>query len=114
MLRRDCAIGMAVVLAAALVSGMAAPQRAADTLPAQYTDAEFWKLVTDFSERGGSFPYENFVSNERDYQVVLPDVKRAIQPGGVYLGVAPEQNFTYIAAIQPKVAFIFDIRRQNL
>jgi len=114
MRRRDCIIGMVAVLAGALTSGMAAQQRASDTLPAQYTDAEFWNLVTDFSERGGSFPYENFVSNERDYQVVLPDVKRAIQPGGVYLGVAPEQNFTYIAAIQPKVAFIFDIRRQNL
>jgi len=111
---RDCVIGVLVVLVVALVSGIAEPQRVPDTLPAQYTDAEFWKLVTDFSERGGSFPYENFVSNERNYQVVLPDVKRVIQPGGVYLGVAPEQNFTYIAAIQPKVAFIFDIRRQNL
>src|SRR5262249_23409033 len=26
----------------------------------------------------------------------------------------PEQNFTYIAATQPKIAFIFDIRRQNM
>ena len=46
--------------------------------------------------------------------MVLPEVMRVIRPGGVYLGVAPEQNFTYIAALQPKVAFIFDIRRQNL
>jgi hypothetical protein len=107
-------IGIILVVAAALLAGVAAPQRAPDTLPAQYTDAEFWKLVTDFSERGGAFPYENFVSNERNYQVVLPEVMRVIRPGGVYLGVAPEQNFTYIAAIQPKVAFIFDIRRQNL
>jgi hypothetical protein len=99
----------------ALVCGQAAlSRRPADTLPAQYTDAEFWRLVTEFSERGGAFPYENFVSNERNYQVVLPEVKTRIQPGGVYLGVAPEQNFTYIAAIQPRVAFIFDIRRQNL
>jgi hypothetical protein len=90
------------------------PPRSPDTLPAQYTDAEFWKLVSDFSEAGGQFPYENFVSNERNYQVVLPEVIRQTRPGGVYLGVAPEQNFTYIAAIKPKVAFIFDIRRQNL
>jgi hypothetical protein len=114
MRRRDYIIGFAIVGTVALLSGFASPQRSVDKLPAQYTDAEFWKLVTDFSERGGDFPYENFVSNERNYQVVLPDVKRMIQPGGVYLGVAPEQNFTYIAAIQPKVAFIFDIRRQNL
>ena len=103
---------LSLVLAAAILSG--SPQRPADTLPAQYTDAEFWKIVTEFSEPGGSFPYENFVSNEINYQVVISDVKRLTHPGGVYLGVAPEQNFTYIAAIQPKVAFIFDIRRQNL
>jgi hypothetical protein len=32
----------------------------------------------------------------------------------VYLGVAPEQNFTYIAALEPRIAFILDIRRGNL
>ena len=32
--------------------------------------------------------------------------------GGVYLGVGPEQNLTYIAAIRPEMAFIIDIRRQ--
>jgi hypothetical protein len=106
-----------LAVAAGLVWGRPArpvPQRAPDTLPTQYTDTEFWRLVTDFSETGGRFPYENFVSNEINYQVVIPDVKRMTRPGGVYLGVAPEQNFTYIAAIQPKIAFIFDIRRQNL
>jgi hypothetical protein len=36
------------------------------------------------------------------------------EPDGVYLGVGPEQNFTYIAAIRPKIAFIIDIRRQNM
>jgi hypothetical protein len=101
-----------LVLAASILAG--SPQRPPDSLPAQYTDAEFWRIVTEFSEPGGSFPYENFVSNEVNYQVVLPEVKRLTRPGGVYLGVAPEQNFTYIAAVQPKVAFIFDIRRQNL
>ncbi len=33
---------------------------------------------------------------------------------GVFLGVGPEQNFTYIAALQPRMAFILDIRRGNL
>jgi hypothetical protein len=102
-----------LLIVAAIVCGQTV-LRPVDTLPAQYTDAEFWKLVTDFSEPGGPFPYENFVSNEVNYQSVLADVTRRTRPGGVYLGVAPEQNFTYIAAIQPKVAFILDIRRQNL
>ena len=30
----------------------------------------------------------------------------------MYLGVGPEQNFTYIAAIRPQMAFVIDIRRQ--
>ena len=88
--------------------------KAADTLPGRYSDAEFWSMVTDFSEPNGAFPYENFVSNEVSYQDVLPEVKRVGKQGGAYLGVATEQNFTYIAAIQPKVAFIMDIRRQNM
>jgi hypothetical protein len=101
-------------LLVALVLTAAAAPRVADTLPSQYTDTEFWRLITDFSEAGGQFPYENFVSNEVSYQDVISEAKRRTTPGGVYLGVAPEQNFTYIAAVQPKVAFIFDIRRQNL
>jgi len=32
--------------------------------------------------------------------------------GDVYIGVGPEQNLTYIAAIRPKMAFVIDIRRQ--
>src|SRR5205814_3054834 len=88
--------------------------KATDTLPGRYTDAEFWRMVTDFSEPGGAFPFENFVSNEVSYQDILPEVKRIAKPGGAYLGVAPEQNFTYVAAIKPKVAFILDIRRQNM
>jgi hypothetical protein len=37
-----------------------------------------------------------------------------VKPSGVYLGVGPEQNFTYIANIRPRIAFITDIRRGNL
>lgn len=32
--------------------------------------------------------------------------------GGAYIGVGPEQNFSYIAAVRPAVAFVIDIRRQ--
>jgi len=88
--------------------------KAAETLPGRYTDAEFWKMVTDFSEAGGAFPYENFVSNEVSYQDVIGDLTQIVKPGRAYIGVAPEQNFTYIAAVRPKVAFILDIRRQNM
>ena len=47
-------------------------------------------------------------------QRVIPDLTRTVKPGRVYLGVGPEQNFTYIAATKPAMAFIIDIRRGNL
>lgn len=86
---------------------------ATDSIPAQLTDQAFWKLVTDISETGGFFRSDNFVSNETTFQYVIKDLKKT-KPGGVYLGVGPDQNFTYIVAMQPKLAIIFDIRRQNL
>jgi hypothetical protein len=86
----------------------------AQSLPAKLSDSAFWKLVTDFSEPGGYFRSDNFVSNETTYQWVIPELLRTTKPGGVYLGVGPDQNFTYIVALKPKVAFIFDIRRQNM
>jgi hypothetical protein len=88
--------------------------RAVETLPSELSDAAFWKMITDFSEEGGTFPSENFLSNESGYQHVIPSLKAVAKPGGVYLGVGPEQNFTYIASLQPKIAFIVDIRRQNM
>jgi hypothetical protein len=83
-------------------------------LPARLTDDAFWKLVTDFSEPGGSFVSDNFVSNELGFHDVLTTLAEGRKPGGVYIGVGPEQNFTYIAALVPKIAFVFDIRRQNI
>jgi hypothetical protein len=86
---------------------------AADTIPREITDDAFWRLVNDYSEQSGPFRFE-YMSNEQQFQFVIPRLKENRKPGGVYLGVGPEQNFTYIAALQPKMAFIFDIRRQNM
>src|SRR4030095_14461062 len=61
-----------------------------------------------------TFRSENLVSNESTFQRVIPTLKKQIKPEGVYLGVGPDQNFTYIAALAPKLAFILDIRRQNM
>src|SRR5215470_18326492 len=88
--------------------------RAAEPLPPQLTDEAFWKMITEFSEEGGFFRFENFLSNELGFQYVIPALKELTKPGGVYMGVGPEQNFTYIAALEPKMAFITDIRRQNM
>jgi hypothetical protein len=86
----------------------------ADTLPSQLSDAEFWRIVTEFSEPNGLYPFENYVGNEVMLQRVIPAARKVIKPGGVYVGVGPEQNFTYALALEAKMAFVVDIRRQNM
>jgi len=102
-----------VVLTAALV--WVAPLLGRSTsLPSKLTDQEFWELTERASEPNGEFQSDNFLSNERGYQVVIPDLVQIAKPGRVYLGVGPEQNFPYIVALKPAMAIIFDIRRGNL
>ena len=76
--------------------------------------SEFARLVVELSESGGHFDTDNLVSNERSYLHVMPQLEESGVTGGVYIGVGPEQNFSYIARIRPSVAFIVDIRRDNL
>ena len=66
------------------------------------------------SEPGGYFASENVVSNETSYLHVLDGMRRVGVKGGAYIGVGPDQNFSYIAAIRPDVAFMFDIRRDDM
>ncbi len=82
-------------------------------LPDRLSDAEFWKLAGDISEPGGYFRIEdNYTSNEMEVGELFTMLRARHISGDVYLGVGPEQNFTYIAAVKPKMAFIIDIRRQ--
>jgi hypothetical protein len=85
----------------------------AETLHNTLSDQEFSQIVTSLSEPGGKFQAQ-VMSNEDSAQFVIPALKQAVRPGGVYIGVGTEQNFTYIAAIRPKLAFIIDIRRDNM
>ncbi len=110
-LAKSAGLGCVVCLTAFLLT--VPSYKAADTLPRELADDAYWKMISDFSEQSGSFRFE-YMSNELQFQYVIPRLKENRKPGGVYLGVGPEQNFTYIAATQPKMAFIFDIRRQNM
>ena len=83
-------------------------------LPARLTDQEFWRLMEDISEPNGSFRSDNVLSNEMVFARLIPELVKATKPGGVYLGVGPEQNFTYIESMRARMAFITDIRRENL
>jgi hypothetical protein len=76
-------------------------------------DEDFWRITQDFSERAGAFQSDNLLSNERWFQHVVPALVQKARQNGVYVGVGPEQNFTYIIALKPKLAFIVDIRRGN-
>jgi hypothetical protein len=81
------------------------------TLPASLSDAEYWRLSTELSEPPGEFTHsDNLVSNEIYY---VHTIRRLRARGGVYIGVGPEQNFSYIARLEPDMAFIVDIRREN-
>lgn len=90
------------------------PPAIPDTLPSELSDEEFWKIIEVFSEPNGYFRSDNLLSNESGLQDVIPKVKERINPGGVYIGVGPEQNFTYVLAFQPKISFVVDIRRLNM
>ncbi|MBI4446529.1 MAG: hypothetical protein HY645_11545 [Acidobacteria bacterium] len=78
------------------------------------TAREFSFLIESLSEPEGTFNFDNFVSNESSFQQVLGKLKELKIEGGTYIGVGPEQNLTYIAHLRPSIAFIVDIRRQNL
>lgn len=83
-------------------------------LPDSLALSEFSRIITTFSEVPGHFPGDNFVTNETSYLHVVPTVVELGKRGGVYIGVGTEQNFSYIAASRPDIAFIVDIRRENL
>lgn len=112
---------LSVPLVAALLLATSWPLggQSRDSLPASLTDQEFWALTEKFSEPDGYFRSnsgspDNLLSNEETISTVAGQLAARVRPGGVYLGVGPEQNFTYITATKPRMAFITDIRRGNL
>ena len=78
------------------------------------TDVAFATRIAELSEPAGYFDTDNLISNERSYLHVMPALQNAGLKGGAYVGVGPDQNFSYIAQVRPSIAFIIDIRRDNL
>ncbi len=101
------------VCAAAVAAGTSGGAVRAQSPSAALSDAEFWRLTTELSEPAGRFA-QQLMSNEDSAEFVIPALKQAVRPGGIYLGVGSEQNFTYLAALRPRLAFVVDIRRENL
>jgi hypothetical protein len=85
-----------------------------EPLPERVSAAEFARIVREFSEEGGYFLSDNFTSNETAYLHVVSKLRKLGGNDGAYVGVGPEQNFTYLAKLRPRIAFIVDIRRQAM
>lgn len=100
-----------MVLALASVCGPSCTSPGTSPVPARLGDQEFRALSEALSEPAGEFTHsDNLVSNET-YFVHLA---RQVRPsGGIYIGVGPEQNYSYIARLRPEMAFIIDIRQEN-
>src|SRR5688572_15520526 len=80
----------------------------------QISRSQFAQYIGDLSEPEGYFDTDNFISNETSYLHVIPELRRRVKPGFVYMGVGPDQNFSYIVHTRPSLAIITDIRRQNM
>lgn len=94
----------------AVLAAACTPTRGAS----QAADRTFAGLVERLSEPGGYFDTDNLISNELSYLQALDPLRRHGVRGGAYIGVGPEQNFSYIAEIGPEIAYLVDIRRDNL
>jgi hypothetical protein len=102
-----------VVLLLLFCVASVSPQRVERT---PHPGSSFAALVRGLSEQPGYFDTDNLVSNERSYLHPVPDLRALAgrHPGGVYIGVGPDQNFSYIAHLRPLLAIVIDIRRENL
>ena len=113
---RPCPLSLRVLACCALFAAalaywpaVHAGQRSGTSAP-----APFAARVAALSEPAGYFDTDNLISNERSYLQILPALERQTARGGIYIGVGPDQNFSYIAALRPSLAILLDIRRDNL
>src|SRR4051812_22545698 len=105
---------LTLALAALLLCVTPTSRPAAEALPQRLDDRTFWTIVTEFSEPNGFFRSDNLVSNEMVFQHVIPPLQQTLGSVSAYIGVGPDQNFSYIAGLKPRIAFIVDVRRQNM
>src|SRR5262245_25948131 len=73
-----------------------APSEHAAAAEVQVSREQFVQYIQDWSEPEGYFDTDNFISNETSYLHVIPELQRTVRPEGVYVGVGPDQNFSYI------------------
>lgn len=104
--------GRALVVFSACL-GLSIPGEA-QPAPDSLTIAQFAALSARLSEQSGYFDTDNLISNEQSLLHPLTRLDTPPVRGGAYVGVGPDQNFSYIARLAPRIAFVVDIRRDNL
>lgn len=109
--RLPCIVAVSLALLGCEVS---APNFASLGAQEPISVADFAALIERVSEPGGYFDTDNLISNETGYLNVMDALERLGLQGGAYVGVGPDQNFSYIAALRPEIVFITDVRRDNL
>jgi hypothetical protein len=108
LLSRLLAVGVAALVSVGVLASAPSQTAFPPSAPTTFADR-----VAALSEPGGYFDTDNLISNERTFLSVVPALRTAGVRGGVYLGVGPDQNFSYISAIRPTLAILIDIRRDN-
>ena len=98
----------------AIVAAWPRPRTEEPATPPAAADTSFAGLVASLSEPGGYFDTDNLISNESSYLHAANALDVFARQGGAYIGVGPDQNFSYIGIVRPRVAFLIDIRRDNL
>ena len=105
-------LALLLVFGAATIPWSHDQPRAATNL--EIPTEQFAHYVEQWSEEEGYFDSDNFISNETSYLHVVDELQKQVKPAGIYLGVGPDQNFSYIVHTKPILAVITDIRRQNM
>jgi hypothetical protein len=75
-------------------------------------DQTLARVVADLSEPETGRPADNLITNEDSFARVA-DRLDGVAAEGVFLGVGPDQNLTYLAHAQPRLGFVVDFRRRN-
>src|SRR5207253_638408 len=97
---RSASRHLAIALAVAALA-----LRPADAGLLRAAPSTFAADIERLSEPEGTFDTDNLISNERAYLEVIPTLASRGVSGGAYIGVGPDQNFSYIARIRPEVAY---------
>jgi len=76
-----CVLGLGLAISGPSASIPLAARSAG--FPAQLTDKEFWELTEMISEPNVEFQSDNFLSNERGYQVAIPELIKTAAARGI-------------------------------